>query len=212
MTLPQLSIQLTELLHHNPHSGRVKFQLLGKLRKFCLILRSDDEKTAECQSLCEQEPPMSPIAQRLAELKLTLPSAPKPVAAYAPAVRTGNLIFISGQVPFSDGKLVATGPVPSAVTLEAARDAARQCVLNALAVLADQLDGDLDRVKQIVRVGVFVCSDPGFTDQPKVANGASELLQELFGERGRHARAAVGSIALPLGATVEVEMIAEVSD
>jgi len=154
---------------------------------------------------------MTSIADRLAELDLTLPAAPKPVAAYVPAVRTGNLIFISGQVPFAEGELLATGPVPSAVSIEAAQQAARQCVMNALAVLADQLDGDLDRVRRIVRVGVFVCSDRHFTDQPKVANGASELLQEIFGERGRHARAAVGSIALPLGATVEVEMIAEVS-
>lgn len=154
---------------------------------------------------------MSSIAERLASMNLTLPAAPKPVAAYVPAVRTGNLIFISGQVPFADGELVVTGPVPSSASLDQARQAARQCVLNALAVLADQLGGDLDRVSRIVRVGVFVCSDSDFTDQPKVANGASELLQEIFGEKGRHARAAVGNIALPLGSTVEVEMIAEVS-
>jgi enamine deaminase RidA (YjgF/YER057c/UK114 family) len=153
---------------------------------------------------------MTSVAEKLDELNLKLPAPPSPVAAYVPAVRTGNLIFVSGQLPFADGKLLATGPVPSKVSLDEARQAARQCVLNALAVLAAQLDGDLGRVKQIVRVGVFVCSDPGFTDQPKVANGASELLQEIFGERGRHARAAVGNVALPLGATVEVEMIAEV--
>jgi len=153
---------------------------------------------------------MSLIAEKLSSLNITLPKPPKPVAAYVPAVRSGNLIFISGQLPFVDGQLLATGAVPSAVSLEQAREAARQSVLNALAVLDDQLGGDLDRVSRIVRMGVFVCSDPGFTDQPKVANGASELLQEIFGERGRHARAAVGNVALPLGATVEVEMIAEV--
>lgn len=151
------------------------------------------------------------VADRLAALGLVLPAAPKPVAAYVPAVRTGNLIYVSGQLPFVDGALTATGPVPSRTSLEAAQAAARQCILNGLAILADQLGGDLDRVQRIVRVGVWVQSDPGFADQPKVANGASELLQQLFGERGRHARAAVGSVALPLGATVEVELLAEVS-
>ncbi|MDZ4830597.1 MAG: RidA family protein [Phycisphaerae bacterium] len=153
---------------------------------------------------------MTQIAARLAELSITLPVAPKPVAAYVPAVRTGNLIFVSGQLPMASGQLLATGPVPSRTSLDAANAAARQCGLNALAILADQLGGDLDRVERIVRLGVFVCSDLGFTDQPKVANGASELFQQVFGEKGRHARAAVGSIALPLGASVEVELIAEV--
>jgi enamine deaminase RidA (YjgF/YER057c/UK114 family) len=151
------------------------------------------------------------VADRLAALGLALPAAPKPVAAYIPAVRTGNLVYVSGQLPFVDGALTATGPVPSRTSLEAAQAAARQCILNGLAILADQLGGDLDRVQRIVRVGVWVQSDPGFTEQPKVANGASELLQQLFGERGRHARAAVGSVALPLGASVEVELLAEVS-
>ena len=153
---------------------------------------------------------MSSISQRISDLGLSLPDAPKPVAAYIPAVRTGNLIFISGQIPFKNGELLATGAVPSAVPIDEAKKAARQCVLNALAVLADAVGGDLDCVKQIVRLGVFVASDPGFTDQPKVANGASELLQDIFAEAGRHARAAVGSVSLPLGATVEVEMLVEV--
>ena len=148
--------------------------------------------------------------ERLTDLGLTLPEAPKPVAAYVPSVRTGNLLYISGQLPFRDGQLIAIGPVPSAVSIEQAQEAARQCVLNALAVLAEAVGGDLDRVRRIVRLGVFVASDPTFTDQPKVANGASELLQDIFGDLGRHARAAVGSVALPLGASVEVEMIAEV--
>lgn len=141
---------------------------------------------------------------------LILPAAPKPVASYVPSVRSGPLIFVSGQLPFRDGSLIATGPVPSATALEEAKAAAKQCVLNGLAVLSGELGGDLDRVRRIVRLGVFVCSDPGFAEQPKVANGASDLLQEIFGERGRHARAAVGSIALPLGASVEVELLAEV--
>ncbi len=153
---------------------------------------------------------MTTPQQRLTDLGLTLPDAPKPVAAYVPSVRTGNLLYISGQIPFRDGQLLAIGPVPSAVSIEQAQDAARQCVLNALAVVSEAVEGGLGRVTRIVRVGVFVASDPGFTDQPKVANGASELLQDIFGDLGRHARAAVGSVALPLGATVEVEMIAEV--
>lgn len=153
---------------------------------------------------------MPTVAESLGKLSITLPPAPKPVAAYVPAVRTGNLVFVSGQLPFASGQLLATGPVPSKTPLESAQAAARQCVLNALSILADHLGGDLDRVERIVRLGVFVCSDPGFTEQPKVANGASELLQQIFGERGRHARAAVGSVALPLGASVEVEMLAEV--
>ena len=154
---------------------------------------------------------MSRISKRLTELGLTLPTAPKPVAAYVPWVRTGNLVFISGQIPFREGKLIATGAVPSQCGLDAVQAGAKQCVLNALAVLNSALEGDLDRVVRIVRVGAFVCSDAGFTDQPKVANGASELLVSLFGEGGRHARAAVGSIALPLGAAVEIEMIVEVA-
>lgn len=148
-------------------------------------------------------------SSRLAALGLSLPPAPKPVAAYVPFVRTGNLVFVSGQLPMKDGVL-AKGVVPGQVGIEPAAAAARQAALNGLAVLADAAGG-LDRVKRIVRVGVFVCSEAGFTDQPKVANGASELLQQVFGEAGRHARAAVGNIALPLGACVEVELLAEVA-
>lgn len=158
--------------------------------------------------------PMSSIKDRLADLGIELPAAPKPVAAYVPAVRSHHdesLVFVSGQIPMVDGALRVTGTVPSQVDLEAAKDAARQCVINGLAVLSDMLDGDLDRVRRIIRVGVFVASDPGFTDQPIVANGASQLLQEVFGANGQHARAAVGSIGLPLGAPVEVEMIAAVT-
>ena len=147
-------------------------------------------------------------SHRLAALGLSLPPAPKPVAAYIPFSRVGNLVFVSGQLPMKDGVL-AKGVIPSNVSIEEGATAARQAALNGLAVLADAAGG-LDRVRRIVRVGVFVCSDAGFTDQPKVANGASEFLQQVFGEAGRHARAAVGNIALPLGACVEVELLAEV--
>lgn len=153
---------------------------------------------------------MPSVAHRLNELGIALPAAPKPVAAYVPAVRSGNLVFVSGQLPFANGALLATGPVPSKVGLEPAQAAARQCVLNGLAILSDVLGGDLDRVERIVRIGVFVQSDAGYGDQPKVANGASELLQEIFGERGRHARAAVGTNALPLDASVEIEFMFEI--
>ncbi|HVP73444.1 MAG TPA: RidA family protein [Phycisphaerales bacterium] len=154
---------------------------------------------------------MPDIHKRLADLGLTLPTPPRPVAAYIPFVRSGNLIFVSGQVPMVEGKVICLGPVPSVVSIDQARAAARQCALNGLAIVQGALEGDLNNVRQIVRVGVWVCSDAGFTEQPKVANGASELLVEIFGEHGRHARAAVGSIALPLGATVEVEMLVEVA-
>jgi enamine deaminase RidA (YjgF/YER057c/UK114 family) len=153
----------------------------------------------------------NPIADRLKQLGITLPTPPKPIAAYIPFVRTGNLLFVSGQGPFVDGKLTCAGAIPSAISVDQGRAAARQSALNALAIIADALQGDLSRVQRIVKLGVFVCSDPGFGDQPKVANGASELLQELFGEAGRHARAAVGSVALPMNMTVEVEMVVEVT-
>lgn len=146
------------------------------------------------------------VAARLNELGLTLPPAPKPVAAYVPAVLEGDLLYVSGQLPSVDGKLIATGTVPSQVSLEDAQKAAARCVLNALAIVSDAIDGDWYRLMRVVRLGVFVASDAGFIDQSKVANGASELLGEILGERGRHARAAVGAAGLPLGAPVEVEM------
>ncbi len=145
----------------------------------------------------------------LARLGITLPAPTKPVAAYIPCRRSGDLLYVSGQLPSKDGQLMAKGSVPGQVSLEAAQACARQCVVNALAIVKGEL-GSLSRVRQVVRVGVFVCSEAGFTDQPKVANGASELLVEVFGEKGRHARAAVGNIALPLGAAVEVEVLVEV--
>jgi enamine deaminase RidA (YjgF/YER057c/UK114 family) len=151
-----------------------------------------------------------PVRDTLARLGITLPPAPKPVASYVPFVRTGNLIFISGQLPSKEGKVIHVGLVPTAVSVEQATEAARLAVLNAVAVLSDACTGDLDRVVRIVRIGVFVQSAAGFAQQSQVANGASDLLVEIFGEAGRHARAAVGTNALPLDAAVEVELIAEV--
>lgn len=155
--------------------------------------------------------PATPTAEeKIAALNLTLPEAPKPVGAYIPAARTGNLLFISGQLPLKDGKLLATGPVPSATTLESAQAAARQCVLNALAIAKAEV-GSFDKITRVVRIGVFVQSDHAYPDQPKVANGASDLLLELLGHRARHARAAVGTNALPLNASVEIEFLFEVT-
>ncbi|MSR19204.1 MAG: RidA family protein [Phycisphaerales bacterium] len=151
---------------------------------------------------------METPTSRLAAMNLVLPSPPKPVASYVPGVRTGNLIFVSGQLPMKDGTLMATGVVPSAVSLETAQACARQCALNGLAVAAS-LCGGLDGIGRVIRLGVFVASDTSFTEQPKVANGASDLLQQVFGESGRHARAAVGVNTLPLGSCVEVEMLVE---
>lgn len=154
---------------------------------------------------------MSKIDDRLAALGLTLPTAPKPVAAYVPSVLHGGLLYISGQLPMVDGQLSCTGRVGQEVSLEAAQAAARVCTLNALSIARDAL-GDLDKIARIVKVGGFVSSAAGFTDQPKVINGCSELLGEIFGEAGRHARAAVGVNALPLNAAVEIEFVMAVAE
>lgn len=153
---------------------------------------------------------MGHIDDTLARLGITLPTPAKPVAAYVPCVRAAGLLVVSGQIPLRDGSMIARGPVPSSVTIEQAQECARQCTLNGLAAAKAEL-GTLDAIRRVVRVGVWVCCDAGFTDQPKVANGASELLVAIFGEPGRHARAAVGSIALPLGAPVEVEFLFEIA-
>lgn len=147
---------------------------------------------------------------RLAELGLSLPTPPKPVAAYIPARRSGSLVYVSGQIPMENGSMIATGSLPNQVSMDVAHRCAVRCVLNGLAALKAEI-GDLARVVKVVRVGAFVCSEPGFTDQPKVANTASELLVKVFGEAGQHARAAVGSVALPLGAPVEIEFLFEVA-
>ena len=151
---------------------------------------------------------MSP-EERLAELGLTVPEVAAPVAAYIPAVRSGNHVFTSGQLPMKDGQLMATGKVGGEVTQEEAVACARQCALNALAAIRAEL-GDLSQVKRVVKVVAFVASTPDFTGQPLVANGVSELLGEVFGEAGRHARSAVGVPVLPLDAPVEVELLVEV--
>jgi enamine deaminase RidA (YjgF/YER057c/UK114 family) len=146
--------------------------------------------------------------ERLTELGVELPPAPKPVAAYIPAVRTGNLVFVSGQGPVRDGKLAYRGKVGAEVSVEEAQDAARITCLNGLAVLKAEI-GDLAHLTRVVRLGVFVASAPGFTDQPQVANGASELLVDVFGDAGKHARAAVGMAELPMGMPVEIEFVFE---
>lgn len=152
---------------------------------------------------------MSPRA-RLAELGIELPEVAAPVAAYVPAVRSGRLVFTSGQLPFVKGTLAATGKVGGDVSPEEAKDHARTCALNALAAV-DALVG-LDAVVRVVKLVGFVASAEGFTGQPAVVNGASELLGEVFGEAGRHARSAVGVTELPLGAPVEVELVVEIGE
>ena len=148
------------------------------------------------------------IEQRLAELGIELPQPAAPVAAYVPVVVAGNLAHVSGQLPFVDGKLV-TGRLGEDVSLDQGHAAARACGLMILAQLKAAL-GSLDRVERVVKLGAFVSSAASFTDQPKVANGASELMAEVFGEAGKHARSAVGVPVLPLGAAVEVDAIVEV--
>ncbi len=149
--------------------------------------------------------------QRLDELGITLPAPPPPAAAYVPFVRTGNLVLTSGQVAVGEGALVAEGIVGRDVDLETAVQCARQCAINVLAQLKAAV-GDLARVEQVVKLTVFVASAPDFTSQHLVANGASELLAEVFGEAGRHARSAVGAPSLPTNTPVEVEAIVAVRD
>jgi enamine deaminase RidA (YjgF/YER057c/UK114 family) len=148
--------------------------------------------------------------ERLAELGLTLPTVAPPVAAYVPAVRTGNYVYTSGQLPLVDGKLQGVGKVGDGVTTDEAAALARIAALNALAAAAS-VAGGLDAIARIVKVTCFVASDPSFTGQAQVANGASELLIEVLGDAGRHARSAVGMAVLPLDTPVEVELIAEIA-
>lgn len=151
---------------------------------------------------------MSAVESRLAELGLSLPPVAKPVAAYVPAIVTGNLVYTSGQLPFIDGQLPATGKVGATIDAEDARAMARTCVLNGLAA-AHGVIGSLDRITRVVKVVGFVASHPDFTGQPAVINGASELLGEIFGEAGAHARSAVGVAVLPLDSPVEIEFVFE---
>ena len=148
------------------------------------------------------------VKEKLAELGLTLPAAAAPVAAYVPAVKTGNLVFTAGQLPIVDGKVVITGKVGAEVTPEQAKDMAQTCALNALAAIS--LVADIDQIERIIRVGGFVNGVPGFVAIPQVVNGASELLIKLFGEvNGKHARTAIGVAELPLNAPVEIEMVVQ---
>jgi enamine deaminase RidA (YjgF/YER057c/UK114 family) len=142
-------------------------------------------------------------------LNISLPETPKPVAAYIPAKKAGKLVFTAGQLPMVNGELISKGLLGQDVEIDEANKAARICTLNALAAIKGVI-GDLDRVKQIVRVVGYVASAPTFTQQPAVVNGASELLLEIFGENGKHARSAVGMAVLPLNASVEIELTVEV--
>jgi len=153
---------------------------------------------------------MSAVEQRLADLGLSVPEVAKPVAAYVPAVVSGDLVFTSGQLPMKNGELLVTGKVGGEVAPEEATSCAQQSALNAIAAVKSMI-GDLDRVVQVVKVVVFVASTPDFTGQPQVANGASELLGTVFGEAGVHARSAVGVPVLPLNSPVEVEIVVRVA-
>ena len=150
------------------------------------------------------------IEQKLAALGITLPAALAPVANYVPSVITGNLVFISGQLPAKDGAFLHSGKLGAEVTVEQGQVAARQCGINLLAQLKAACGGDLDRVTRCVRLGVFVSSASGFTDHPKVANGVSDLMVEVFADKGKHARAAVGVSELPFGVCVEVDATFEI--
>jgi enamine deaminase RidA (YjgF/YER057c/UK114 family) len=154
---------------------------------------------------------VSAVEDRIAELGLALPDVVPPLAAYQPAVRTGAYVFTSGQLPLVDGKLPVTGKVGAEVTAEEAKELAARCALNGLAAVKSVI-GDLDRIVRVVKVVGFVASAPDFTGQPGVINGTSELLGEILGDKGVHARSAVGVAVLPLDAPVEVEFLVEVSD
>ena len=152
---------------------------------------------------------MGNIEERLIAIGVVIPEAPKPVAAYVPAKQVGKLVFTAGQLPMVNGELISKGLLGQDVEIEEANIAARICTINALAAIKG-LIGDLDQIQQIVRVVGYVASIPTFTQQPAVVNGASELLLEIFGEKGKHARSAVGMAVLPLNASVEIELTVEV--
>ena len=154
---------------------------------------------------------MSRIDARLEELGIRLPAPPAPVASYVPFVRTGSLLFVSGQVTLVPEGLKHVGVVGGDLSLEEGKSAARLCAINAIAQLKNACDGNLDRVKRIVKLTVFVNAAPGFTQHPEVANGASDLFVEVFGDSGRHARSAVGAGSLPRNVATEVEVTAEVA-
>ena len=148
------------------------------------------------------------IEEKLKSLNITLPTPPKPAGAYIPVVRSQQMVYVSGQIPIEEGKVAFKGKVPSTQSLEQAQKAAKLCIINALAQLKNEL-GSLDKIARIVRVSGFVNSEPDFTEQPKVINAASDLLFEVFGEKGQHSRIAIGVASLPLGSTVEIDVIVE---
>lgn len=149
------------------------------------------------------------IEQKLIELGITIPAAPKPLASYIPAIKSGNLIFTAGQLPIKDGKLQFSGKLGENCNDEDAIKAAELCAINCLSAIKTQLNS-LNEIKRIVKITVFVASASGFISQPKIANGASDFVVKLFGENGKHARSAVGVAELPMNAPVEVEMIVEI--
>ena len=150
------------------------------------------------------------IEDRLRELSIELPTPPSPAGSYIPVVTTGNLAFVSGQIPMKEGKVIFEGKVPEQQSLESARDAAKICIINGLVQLKASL-GSLDKITKFVRVSGFVNSNPEFTEQPKVINAASDLLVEIFGDMAKHSRIAVGVASLPLNSTVEIDMVVEFS-
>lgn len=150
------------------------------------------------------------IDEKLKQLNIILPTPPKPAGSYVPVVTSGNLAFVSGQIPMQDGKVIYTGKVPLEKSVEEAQKAARLCAINILAQLKANL-GSLDKITKIVRVSGFVNCTPEFSEQPKVINAASDLFFEIFGEKAKHSRIAVGVSSLPLNSTVEIDMIAEFS-
>ena len=149
------------------------------------------------------------VEQKILKMNLQIPELSKPLAAYVPAVQTGKLVFTAGQLPMVNGEIVCKGIVGEDVEIDQAYEAARICTLNALAAIKGVI-GDLDRIQQVVRVVGYVASVPTFTQQPAVVNGASELLLEIFGEKGKHARSAVGMAVLPLNASIEIELTVEI--
>ena len=151
------------------------------------------------------------IEDKLRELSIDLPTPPSPAGSYIPVVTTGNLAFVSGQIPMKEGKVMFEGKVPNEQSLDAARDAAKICIINGLAQLKANL-GSLDKITKFVRISGFVNSNPEFTEQPKVINAASDLLVEIFGDMAKHSRIAVGVASLPLNSTVEIDMVVEFSN
>ena len=150
------------------------------------------------------------IEEKLSSLNISLPIPPKPAGSYIPVVRTGNLIFVSGQIPIKDGVVQFQGKVPTSISIEDAQKAARLCIINVLAQIKSEI-GTLDKISKIVKVSGFVNSSPEFTEQPKIINAASDLLFEIFGQGGKHTRIAVGVASLPLNSSVEIDVIVEIT-